>query len=141
MKRALSITLLLAAALAGYTAGRTDLLSRFSGLLPAAWAGPSQAQQEAQEASPPMDPKMQAMMEAGTPGEHHKVLDKLAGEWEGTFTIRMSPDAPPMTITGTMKRTWILDGRFLKEEVTSEMGGETFRGLGILGYDNRKGVY
>ena len=47
----------------------------------------------------------------------------------------------PIKSKGTVKREWILDGRFMLEEVRSSMGiGQEFVGYGVLGYnaaDNR----
>ncbi len=84
---------------------------------------------------------MQAYIEAGTPGEFHKKLDVLVGDWEGEFTIWMDPSEPPMLSKGTVKREWVFGGRYLKEtiEATSDMG--TFNGMGFFGYNNVDGQY
>ena len=136
IKRLIQLALLVASFLAGYVAGHEDLLPFLSDILPSAGAAPVQ-----QEGTPPMNPALKSTIKAGTPGAHHRILDRLAGEWKGAFTLRMDPEAPPMKVEGTLKRTWILDGRFLKEEVVSDMGGRTFKGLGILGFDNANGVF
>ncbi len=81
------------------------------------------------------------MEEAGQPGKHHKVLDRLVGTWEGTYTVTMMPGMPPMEMEGRAEREWILGGRYLKETVTSSFQGEEFHGLGFLGYNNTTGEY
>ncbi|KAA0217524.1 MAG: DUF1579 domain-containing protein [Leptolyngbya sp. PLA3] len=85
---------------------------------------------------------MQAMARATTVGEHHKALEPLLGNWEGTVKFWMAPDAEPQEFHGSIHREWALDGRYIFEHVTSEMpGGSTFRGMGIIGYNTVENVY
>jgi hypothetical protein len=90
-------------------------------------------------------PEMQKMMETyakyATPGEHHQLLDPLVGNWEATTSWRMEPDAEPQTSQATSECMWILGGRYLQENVTGEMDGNVFHGIGITGYDNFRGKY
>lgn len=79
---------------------------------------------------------MEAMMAAGAVGEHHEYLAAMLGTWEGVFKMRMAPDAPMMEFPSVAKREWVLDGRFLREVVTSSMDGQPFEGLGYTGYNN-----
>lgn len=120
---------MLAVAGAAYAAGRFGALS---GGGPGAWA-----QVEGQPSAEEM-----ARIKAGTPGKHHKILDQMVGDWEGRFTIRMDPDAPPMESTGTITRKWILGGRFIQEDVVGQIPDfGTFHGLGFMGYNNFDGRY
>lgn len=91
-----------------------------------------QAGQEAMEA---------AWMKAGTPGEFHKHLEAMQGSWnvDGKSWTEWSPE--PMTWTGTATKSMIMGGRFLREEIESEMMGRSFNGLGFMGYDNLAGKY
>lgn len=116
-----------------YAAGHFHVLSTGGA---GAWA---QAKEPARQEQP--NPVMQAYMKAGTPGPNHRLLDALAGEWTAEFTIYWQPDQPPMVSQGTVKREWILDGRYLRESVdaTSDMG--TFSGVGYMGYNNIDGQY
>jgi hypothetical protein len=107
-----------------YAAGHVSL---FSGG-PNAWAGPEDDYQITEE--------MQAYAEAGRPGEHHKYLDSMVGQWDGLFNIYMEPGQEPMISRGTVTREWILDGRFLQETVEATSDWGTFSGLGFFGYDN-----
>lgn len=91
-----------------------------------------QAGQEAMEA---------AWMKAGTPGEFHKHLEAMQGSWnvDGKSWTEWSPE--PMAWTGTATKSMIMGGRFLREEIESEMMGKSFNGLGFMGYDNLTGKY
>lgn len=85
---------------------------------------------------PEMDEAMKKMMEAGEPGQHHKYLNALAGQWDASVKFWMSPDAEPQPSKGTCKRKWILGGRFLTEEYEGTMMDQPFNGFGVTGYDN-----
>lgn len=77
----------------------------------------------------------------GAPGEAHKVLDALVGNWTAKIEFWMSPDAPPAVSNGTAESTWILGGRFVQEKFKGEVMGKPYEGLGITGYDNIKKQY
>ena len=80
---------------------------------------------------------MQACMAAGTPGEMHKRLAQGVGEWRGKNTMWMGPGSEPMTTDCTTSVKRIMDGRFVKVEMSGEMPGMgPYRGLGTYGYDN-----
>jgi hypothetical protein len=128
MKINRNIVGLLAVVGAAYAAGHLGVLS---GGGSDAWA---QAQQEASA-------EELAYMKAGAPGAHHKVLDQLAGVWEGEFKVRMVADAPFEVSRGTVTRAWILGGRFLKEVVTATSTLGPYEGLGFFGYNNLDGRY
>lgn len=93
----------------------------------------------------PDEAAMQKAMELSMPGEGHKVLEQLAGDWTYTMTHKMAAAAPEMASEGTSKNEWILDGRFLRQEVNSQidMGGQmmSYHGIGTIGYDNMKKEY
>ena len=54
-------------------------------------------------APPQMTPEMQQMMqkcmEAGTPGENHKLLSQKVGKWNGATKMWMMPNTTPGMIT------------------------------------------
>jgi threonine dehydrogenase-like Zn-dependent dehydrogenase len=116
-----------------YLAGHFHVLSAIE---PRAWA---QAKDQAKQEQ--INPEMQAMIESGTPGENHKVLNALVGDWAGEWKIYWAPDSEPAVSQGTVKRDWILGGRYLHEavEATGEMG--TFHGVGYSAYNNIDGLY
>jgi len=88
---------------------------------------------------------VQAVMEIyrklGTPGEPHKVLAAMQGNWNTANRFWTEPGKPPMENTGTCEQKMILGGRFLQQEFRGEMMGTPFTGIGVLGYDNYTRTY
>ena len=87
----------------------------------------------------------QAMMEVykklGTPGEPHKQFASLAGSWTTKTKEWMEPGKPPMESTGVAEMKMLLDGRFLQQELTGDMMGQPYSGIGITAYDNLRKRY
>ncbi|HKG20448.1 MAG TPA: DUF1579 domain-containing protein [Blastocatellia bacterium] len=80
--------------------------------------------------------------EAATPGEPHKLLDQFVGKWEVSMRMWMEgPGRPPAEAKATVEGKWILDGRFVQEDSTSQIMGMPHRSIGITGYDNIKKKY
>jgi hypothetical protein len=94
-----------------------------------------------EDKKPPMDPMMEAMMKAATPGDAHKSLDMFAGSWKTTVKSWMAPGTDPMTMEGTSETKWMMGGRYLEQRFTSAFMGMPFEGLGYTGYDNIKKQY
>ena len=119
-----------------FAAGRTNLFSR---------GQPLASAQTAQEQPPgshlPAD--VLARMTAGAPGEHHRQLNALIGDWEGVFRLWIEPGGPPMESRGTVSRMWVLGGRYIHEAVDAEAfgGGGAFHGIGYIGFNNVDGRY
>jgi uncharacterized protein DUF1579 len=103
-----------------------------------ALAVPAVAQEEPKPGAPAMgDAAMhEAMMKAMTPGEPHKHLAKMAGDWTFTNKMWMAPGQPPMESGGTMHAETILGGRYLQAVWKGNMMGMDFEGHGTEGYDN-----
>lgn len=95
--------------------------------------GPAGAQDQKPDA--PKQPTPEDYAKYGTPGPEHKRLEPFAGSWTYTVKAWMDPSKPPEESKGTCERKWILDGRFLLEEVQGAETNNPFRGLGLLGYD------
>lgn len=99
----------------------------------------------AQDKPAKLDPKMEEMMKkaeaAGAPGDAHKALEPLIGNWTAEVKCWMSPEAPPMVSKATSKTSWAMNGRFVKEEFKGEMMGKPFNGMSLTGYDNMKQKY
>ncbi len=87
-----------------------------------------------------MDPKMMEMMqkmtEAGAPGDTHKWMSELAGEWTFVNTFRMDPNMPEMTSTGKATYKSLFDGRFIECTIQGDMMGQPFEGRATMGYNN-----
>lgn len=99
------------------------------------------AMMKAADSMKKMDPMAEQMVKYGSPGEPHKILESLAGQWTYTTKWWMSADAAPEESQGTSENTMILGGRFLKQDVQGLSMGQPFEGIGIVGYDNIKGEY
>jgi len=97
-------------------------------------------------------PDMAAMMEkwlaTARPGEHHKFLEHFVGNWN--TTTNLLGGGPPIETKGKSQVKWILDGRFIMEEMDGQFmmpgeGGQMtpvpFKGVGLTGYDNYRNMY
>lgn len=100
---------------------------------------------KAAKTAPHPSAEQQAMMEAwqkaGTPGEQHKQLAGMAGNWTTKQTMWMEPGAPPMVQSGTATGTLVLGGRHVRQDYKGEWMGQPFEGVGYTGYDNVTGKY
>src|SRR6266700_3279096 len=95
---------------------------------------------------PKMTPEQQAMMDKamklGSPSEGHKALEPMIGKWTAKVLYWMKPGDKAEESTGASEQTWILGGRFVKQDYKGTMmNGMAFEGMGITGYDNIKGEY
>lgn len=88
-----------------------------------------------------MQLQMAKMKEAGSPGIEHTVLNSLEGKWNVSSKFWMKPDAPEETSTATAEISWVLGGRFLKQDYKGSWSGQAFDGMGFLGYDKIKKAY
>src|SRR5581483_6486460 len=97
----------------------------------------------ADKSSSTMDPKaMMAMMQKyGMPGANHQILQQSVGRWSYTVRSWMKPGDTPMESQGTSVNTLLLGGRFLQQNVTGNMNGQPFEGLGLTGFDNMRQEY
>jgi Protein of unknown function (DUF1579) len=79
-----------------------------------------------------------AYRKAAAPGEPHKKLQSMAGNWDLVVKIPMGPDGKPSEVKGTVAYKSILGGRFIQEEAKTELFGQPFEWVGMYGYDNTK---
>jgi hypothetical protein len=70
------------------------------------------------------------------PGPSHKLLESFAGDWDVKVTFWSDPKAKGESSSGRSKISWILGGRFLQENFQGKIAGESYIGLGLIGYDN-----
>ena len=92
---------------------------------------------------PKIDEKaaMDALMKAATPGEFHKKLNPLVGEFDFTVKYWMDPSKPPSESKGTSSGKWIMGNRYLLQTAKGDFGGMPFEGAGVTGYDNLQKKY
>ncbi|MEZ4651099.1 MAG: DUF1579 domain-containing protein [Candidatus Eisenbacteria bacterium] len=76
-----------------------------------------------------------AMQDMMTPGPHHEMLGKLAGDWTYTSKMWMDPAAPPMESVGTSHMATAMNGLFLTEDVEGNVMGMPWLGHGTYGFD------
>ena len=90
---------------------------------------------------------MEQMMELGKPGDNHKVLATMAGDWNYTVKMWMDPTAKPQESKGTATRKAIMDGRFFVTEhggkfqmpgPDGKMVDMNFKGMGLGGLRQRE---
>jgi hypothetical protein len=70
------------------------------------------------------------------PGEPHKLFASLAGSWTTKTKEWMEPQKPPIESTGSAEIKMLLGGRFLQQEINSQMMGKPFSGIWTIAYDN-----
>ena len=120
---------------------RTTTLLLLTLFIIAATSGTAQDKGK-KSAAPSQDEVMKRWKDAATPGAAHKVLDDLVGSWDIESSAWMNgPDKPPSVTKGTAEVAWVLDGRFIRQEMTGEMMGAPMNGIGFSGYDNFKKKY
>lgn len=116
----------------------------------------SQALSQDQAGQAPSPEQMQDMMKqwmASTqPGPQHKMMESSIGTWDTTTKMWMAgPGGDPTETKGVAERKWVLDGRFIMEELKSEFpmeamsGGQAknipWNGMGLFGYDRFRNMY
>jgi hypothetical protein len=103
----------------------------------------------------PADPRamqeaMERWMKTTRPGERHKFLEHLAGEWDTTTRVFMMPGTPPAETKGHASLKMIHGGRFLQEDSTGvmklpsadgTMKDVPMTGLGLTGFDQARQLF
>jgi hypothetical protein len=98
---------------------------------------PVAAQNQKVDGTPPGEADMMAtMMKAAAPGEQHKHLARMAGDWEYTSKMWMAPGQPPEESKGTMHGEMVMGGRYVQHHWKGSFSGMPFEGMGTEGYDN-----
>lgn len=70
------------------------------------------------------------------PGVPHQLLGSFVGTWDVTISSRSAPDVPPEVSKGVSNISWLLGGRFVREDFKGSVAGEKYEGVGFLGFDN-----
>lgn len=113
-----------------------------AGLCAAATSFAADTKAPAKASEPTAEQKaMMDWMQKNQPGEGQKTLAARAGEWNLEVKSWMDPKAPPMVTKATASAKMILDGRYLQETTTGDMGGTPFNGMGLTAYDNMTKKY
>ncbi|HPF40582.1 MAG TPA: DUF1579 domain-containing protein [Phycisphaerae bacterium] len=89
---------------------------------------------------PQMDPAMLKMIEMGTPGREHALLQDMIGDWNAESTVDMG-GGQMMTSKATSSNHWILDKRYVQQDYAGDMMGMPFTGMSLIGYDKYQKKY
>lgn len=81
--------------------------------------------------------KMQNMIAYMTPGEEHKMMAAMAGDWAYDMTFYM-PGAPEMQMSGICTYATIMNGLYQTSTMKGNMMGMPFEGMSVMGFDNGK---
>jgi hypothetical protein len=100
------------------------------------WAGAALCQEAEMEKEGEQSEMEAAWMKSAMPGEHHKYMEAMTGEWQMSGKSWMSEAMEPVIWSGTATKEMFMGGRFLREDVISEMMGQPFEGVGVMGYNN-----
>ena len=73
------------------------------------------------------------------PTEVHTRLAALVGSWQGTSRTRFEPDAPIKEARTSATIRAVADGYFFLHEYESSLDGETFSGVVLYGFDQKRG--
>lgn len=107
-----------------------------AGLCAAGVAGADDTKPAANQPAPsPAEKAYADWMQKNVPGDAHKMLAQCVGEWNTSSKMWMAPGAPPQTTTGTSSVKMILDGRYLQEQASGNMGGVPFSGIATTAYN------
>lgn len=135
MTKTTQVLVVFAIAGAAYIAGRAGI-----GAAPAALGAPPHQENGAPK-KPTMSSAQQKMMAMAEPGEAHKALELLPGDWEGEVKVWFAPGKPPMTMKETKKREPLFDKRFVMERMDAASAMGEFHALEIFGYNNSEKRY
>lgn len=84
---------------------------------------------------------MAQWMEIGKPGEPHKLLANMKGQWNATMRMWMDPSQPPMESKGQATFEPVMGGRFMQQKLAIAMMGMPYEGLGYTGFDNHRRMF
>jgi hypothetical protein len=88
-----------------------------------------------------MQAAVQAMLQHGTPGDAHKVLNGYAGKWNYSGKWYAPDGVTSMDMKGTAESNVVMDGRFYTESIKSTDPQMPFEGKLWVGHDNHTKKY
>jgi hypothetical protein len=81
-------------------------------------------------------------MDMPKPGEAHKKLATLVGDWQGDETLHPAPWDAGGAATARVSNRWIVDGFAVHQDYEQRRDGQvTFRGHGVIWYDPTRDEY
>ncbi len=88
------------------------------------------------QTKPTQSQQLPASARLAMPGPEHRWLDPLIGDWTVEMLVYPGPGAQPVVsreVTAT--RRWMLDGRYVREELRGTVFGNPSARDGILGFN------
>ena len=76
---------------------------------------------------------------ASVVGERHAALEGLVGEWDVDVWVALG--GAQVESKGKATYRWLIEGRWLAQELECAVQGRPIKGFGVTGYDNFKGKY
>ena len=76
-----------------------------------------------------------------TPGEGHKVLEKINGSWNEDISISIDSDLPATKNTATAEAKMILNGLYQQIEHKGSINEMPYEAMSLMGFDNAKKLY
>ena len=88
-----------------------------------------------------MDPAemMRRFQAAGRPGKFHAMLEPIVGEFDAVAELQ-GPEGV-LTSQGRTSNAWALGQRFVRQEYSGDVMGQSFSSLSFTGYDNVAGRF
>jgi Protein of unknown function (DUF1579) len=97
---------------------------------------PKQTEAEKQKKQEQKQKQMDAWLAMSKPGEFHRHLQDLQGTWDATIEYWADPAAPSVKAKGTSQSKLLMEGRYLQQELQTELMGQPYTVFLMLGYDN-----
>ena len=91
--------------------------------------------------SPAQNDDMKKWMDYMTPGNEHKELAKLNGDWVYTMKMWTDPAGEPTVSQGTATCEMMLEGRYQLMKVYGNVMGMPFNGISTTAFDNGKKIW
>ena len=80
---------------------------------------------------------MPASARLALPGAQHRWLDPLVGQWAVEMRVFVAPGQAPLVSKNMLAtRSWILGGRYLREELSGIFAGNPSNRVAVLGFNN-----
>jgi hypothetical protein len=78
-----------------------------------------------------------ASVRLAMPGDKHRWLDPLVGQWKVEMKVWPAPGAVPIVSNDLRaQREWTLGGRYLREELNGSFAGSPSSRVALLGFNN-----
>jgi hypothetical protein len=83
----------------------------------------------------------EAVKQAARPSDGHKKLKRIRGRYNHAVKFWRSATSAPLEVSGMASTDWMLDGRFMRQDIKGTWMNLPFEAVLILGYDNSREEY